>query len=128
MTTTETNATATTSTQSVLGGLQGVRDAITVGRVFGDAYEPDGVTIIPVARVRGGGGGGGGEDQDDGSGFGTGFGISSRAVGAYEVRDGTVTFRPALDVSGLLRGAQVLAGIIAVCVTLVKRAQHRRPS
>ena len=36
------------------------RDAMTVKRVFGDSYEKDGVTIIPVANVMGGAGAGGG--------------------------------------------------------------------
>lgn len=116
--------------QSVLDGLQEVRDAITVRRVFGDAYEPDGVTIIPVAHVRGGGGGGGGvgaetDEGSDGSGFGTGFGVTSRPVGAYAVSGGTVEFRPAIDVYGLLKGALVLAGIITICVTTLKRAKYQ---
>jgi uncharacterized spore protein YtfJ len=38
--------------------LQGARDAISVKRVFGDAIESEGVTIIPAAKVGGGGGGG----------------------------------------------------------------------
>lgn len=29
------------------------RDAITVKRVFGEPYERNGVTVIPVARVKG---------------------------------------------------------------------------
>ena len=37
------------------------RDVLTVKRVFGEPYEKDGVTVIPVARVGGGAGGGGGE-------------------------------------------------------------------
>ena len=129
MTVTQNDTTTdSTSDQSLLGGLQQVRDAITVRRVFGDAYEPDGVTIIPVAHVRGGGGGGAGENHDEGpvgGGFGTGFGINSRPVGVYEVRNGTIEFRPAIDISGLLKGAQVLAATIAVCVTIVMRAKHR---
>ena len=28
-----------------------VRDAFTVKRVFGDPYEKDGMTVIPVAKV-----------------------------------------------------------------------------
>ena len=31
------------------------RDALGVKRVFGEPYDKDGVTIIPVARVQGGG-------------------------------------------------------------------------
>jgi len=36
------------------------RDALTVRKVFGEPYEKNGVTMIPVARVQGGAGGGGG--------------------------------------------------------------------
>jgi len=39
--------------------LQGARDALTVRRVYGEAIERDGVTVIPAAMVIGGGGGGG---------------------------------------------------------------------
>ena len=34
--------------------LNQARDAMTVKRVFGDPYEKDGVTVIPVANVMGG--------------------------------------------------------------------------
>ena len=37
----------------VLEEIRGHRDALTVGRVFGDAYELDGMTVIPVGRVAG---------------------------------------------------------------------------
>ena len=36
--------------------LQGARDAISVKRVYGEPIERDGLTVIPVAAVRGGGG------------------------------------------------------------------------
>ncbi len=112
---------------AVMAELKESRDAVSVRRVFGEPYECDGVTVIPVARVGGGGGGGGGggEGPEDGpsagsgSGFGSGFGINARPVGVYEVRDGKVTWKPAVDAGRLARGGQVLAGIIAVCVTLV---------
>ena len=39
--------------------LNHARDAMTVKRVFGDPYEKDGVTVIPVANVMGGAGAGG---------------------------------------------------------------------
>jgi uncharacterized spore protein YtfJ len=118
-----TNTTFERSGTAVLDSIRGTRDAISVRRVFGDPYEVDGVTLIPVARVAGGGGGGGGEgqgkDAETGSGFGTGFGLQARPVGVYEVHDGTVEWKPTIDVSFLVRGGQVLAGIVAVCVTLV---------
>lgn len=115
-------------TAAVLDEIRGTRDALTVGRVYGDAYEVDGVTLIPVARVAGGGGGGAGEDESkpgSGKGFGTGFGMRARAIGMYEVRDGTVTWKPAVDATGLAKRGQVLAGIIAVCVTLVLLVRSR---
>jgi len=46
-----------------LSKLDAVRDVLTLKRVFGEAYEVNGVTVIPVAAIRGGGGGGGGEDS-----------------------------------------------------------------
>ena len=36
---------------SVLDEIRGTRDALNVRRVFGDAYELDGTSVIPVARV-----------------------------------------------------------------------------
>jgi uncharacterized spore protein YtfJ len=105
------------------------RDAITVKRVFGDPYERDGVTIIPVAAVMGGGGGGAGEAPDGGgSGSGGGFGISARAAGAYVIRDGTVTWRPALDLTRVILGSQVVAlvAILAIRGVLKARIKARR--
>lgn len=106
----------------ILEGITGARDALTVGRVFGDPIEADGVTVIPVARVRGGAGGGGGESADSdepGSGFGGGFGLDARPVGVYEVHDGELCWKPALDVTRLARGGQVFAAICVICLTLV---------
>jgi len=112
--------------------IRGTKDALTVRRVFGDAYELDGVTIIPVARVAGGAGGGGGqgEEPDDeggrsvGSGYGTGFGMGVSPLGVYEVRGSTVTWKPAMDINRTVKGGQVLSGIIAVCLCLVLVARR----
>jgi uncharacterized spore protein YtfJ len=113
----------------VLDNLRGTRKAMTVRGAFGEAYELDGVTIIPVARVSGGAGGGGGEgtgpEDQGGRGFGTGFGLGVQPVGVYEVRGGAVEWKPAVDVNRLARGCQVLAGIVAVCVTLTVLRRRR---
>jgi uncharacterized spore protein YtfJ len=69
------------------------RSAISVRNVFGEAVERDGVTVIPAARVMGGGGGGG---DTEGNGGG-GFGVYAWPVGAYVIRDGQVTWKPAVD-------------------------------
>ena len=77
--------------------LEKARDAITVSRVYGEPYEKDGLTVIPAARVSGGGGGGAGKDEKGGDGSGGGFGISGKPAGAYVIRHGDVTWRPAVD-------------------------------
>lgn len=100
--------------------LSGVRDAISVKRVFGEPYERDGVTIIPVAAV-GGGGGGGGDTEGNG---GSGFGVGARPVGAYVIRDGDVKWQPAVDVARMaLIG---LAGLVVLRGMLPWRSRRRR--
>jgi uncharacterized spore protein YtfJ len=73
--------------------LHGVRDAVSVRRVFGEPIEQDGVVVIPVAKV-GGGGGGGGDSEGNGGG---GFGLGGRPAGVYVIKDGQVSWRPAVD-------------------------------
>jgi uncharacterized spore protein YtfJ len=116
------------ATQAVANTIKGAKDALTVRRVFGTAYKAGEAQIIPVAKVAGGAGGGGGEGNkpdESGSGFGSGFGLGAYPVGVFEVRNGEAVWKPAVDVNRAIRGGQVLAGIIAVCVTLVLLARRR---
>jgi uncharacterized spore protein YtfJ len=99
---------------SLLDKLGAVKDAMVVTRAFGESYERGDVTIIPVASVRGGGGGGGGEGADPthngtGSGVGMGFGAMVRPLGVYSVKDGEVTWIPAIDVMRVILGGQIIA-------------------
>jgi uncharacterized spore protein YtfJ len=89
--------------------LQGHRDAINVRRVYGDPVERDGVTLVPAALVMGGTGGGGDADGNGGG----GLGVIARPVGAWEIRDGEVRWRPTLDVNRLLVVA-ALVGLVAL--------------
>jgi len=119
---------ATSNLETVLERLNAVKDTMTVSRVFGEAYERDGVTVIPVASVRGGGGGGGGEGeasdaQGSGSGGGVGFGVTARPVGVYVVKDGTVTWQPSIDVMRIVLGGQIVA---AIAIIAVRRLLERR--
>lgn len=101
--------------------LQGVRDALTVQRVFGEPIERDGVLIIPAASVRGGGGGGGDAERNGGG----GFGLTAKPVGTYVVSDGRVRWEPAVDVNRIVLGAQVAAVVIALAIGSVLRARSR---
>ena len=101
--------------------LQGVRDALTVQRVYGEPIERDGVLIIPAASVRGGGGGGGDAEQNGGG----GFGLTAKPVGTYVVSDGRVRWEPAVDVNRIVLGAQVAAVVIALVIGSVLRARSR---
>lgn len=105
--------------------LTNARDAMTVRRVFGEPYERDGVTVIPVASVTGGGGGGTGQDGDGVSGAGGGFGIRARPVGAYVIRDGVVRWEPSLDLTRIILGGQILLALL-ILRAITKRG--RRPA
>jgi uncharacterized spore protein YtfJ len=111
---------------SVFDKLDAVKDTMNVRRVFGDAYEVGGTTIIPVASVQGGGGGGGGEGPTgDGSpmGGGIGFGVKARPVGVYIVNEGQVSWQPALDKTRIVLAGQLI-GLVAILT--VRRLLRRR--
>jgi hypothetical protein len=113
-----------------------VRDALSARQVFGEPVERDGVTVIPAATVIGGGGGGGGTkgpgkgDPDaDGPDTGAGMGVAmvGWASGAFEIREGRVTWRPTLDVTRILLGGlgvALVAGLAAVAA-LGRRSRPR---
>jgi uncharacterized spore protein YtfJ len=98
--------------------LQGARDALRAQTVYGEAVERDGLTVIPAATVRGGGGGGGDCEHNGGD----GFGLQARPSGAFVVHDGTVDWRPAIDVDRLLRAAlAAVAGVLALRLLVSRR-------
>jgi uncharacterized spore protein YtfJ len=90
---------------------KGTRDTLTVKRVYGDPIQSDGVTLVPAAAVRGGAGGGG-EGGAEGGGGG-GFGIVARPIGAYVIRNGNVTWRPAVDLNRVLLLAAAVTYLVA---------------
>ena len=105
------------------------RDSMTVKRVFGEPYEKDGVTVIPAARVQGGAGAGGGEaPQGPGKGSGSGFGVTARPVGAYVLREGELSWRPAVDVNRIILGGQavVIVALLTIRAIIKARAKAKR--
>jgi len=110
-----------------------IRDSLSVKRVFGDAYEKNGTTVIPVARILGGGGGGGGAMPRDVAGAdgavegsGGGFGVIARPAGVFVIKDGDALWRPAVDVTRVIIGAQfvAVAGLLTVRSILKARAKR----
>jgi uncharacterized spore protein YtfJ len=106
------------------------RDVFTVRRVFGDPIEKDGITVLPAAYVMGGGGGGGGAGTDPqgkpGEGFGSGFGVYARPAGVFVIKDGEVSWRPAVDPMRPIFAAQAVAmAALMTWRTLAKARRHR---
>ena len=93
-----------------------VREAITVKRVYAEPYEKDGVTVIAAAVIGGGGGGGSGSDEKGGEGEGGGFGVGGRPAGAFVIKDGQVTWRPAVDPNRLF----AVLGMVAIAFFLTR--------
>ena len=99
--------------------LGGVRDSLRAQMVFGEPIERDGTTVIPAASVRGGGGGGGDSEHNGGG----GFGVHARPAGAYVIRDGSVEWRPAVDVERIARSA--LVAVVALVVLRILAGSRR---
>lgn len=103
------------------------RDVMSVQRVFGEPISSNGVTVVPVAAIRGGGGGGGGApDEHHPEGGGAGFGLTARPVGAYVIRGDQVEWRPALDTTRLIGAGAAVAGLALLTVrTAIKKSRKR---
>lgn len=98
-----------------------LKDSVTVKRVFAEPYEKDGVTVIPAALVSGGAGGGSGKDEKGGEGEGGGYGVKGRPVGAYVIKGGEVSWRPAVDPNRII----AVVGVVVVAYLLRPRGRRR---
>lgn len=109
--------------------IEQARDVLTVRCVYGEPFQTDGMTLIPVARVQGGGGGGEGQAAEDNSpnrGSGGGFGLNASPVGAFVIRDGDVRWQPTVDVNRILLGGQVVAIVALLTLRRFLRSRRRR--
>jgi uncharacterized spore protein YtfJ len=104
--------------------IEAARDSMTVRRVYGEAYERNGVTVIPAASVQGGAGGGSGEEAGK-TGGGGGFGMRARPVGAYVMRGEEVRWEPALDLNRVILGGQVVALVALLVLRSIRRSRAR---
>lgn len=100
------------------------REALGAGRVFGEPYTANGVTVIPAAKIAGGGGGG--TDESEEGGGGAGFGMSARPAGALIIRDdGSVRWKIAFDLNKVIIGAQLVGIAFFVTVWLTERSKAK---
>ncbi len=97
-------------------------------RAFGQAYEFDGISVIPVARVKmaaGGGGESGDENSEGKAGGGMGFAGGIRPIGFIRVKNGRATWVPIWDAQEkiTLAGISLLGALVALALT--RRAAGR---
>ena len=96
---------ATGPADSIIGALASkVGARAGVQAAFGDPIDRDGVTVIPVAKVRFGFGGGSGrgiekgpEKGEIGEGSGGGGGAMTSPLGFIEIKDGRAEFKRTYD-------------------------------
>jgi uncharacterized spore protein YtfJ len=121
-----------TDETGVLDTLRQAAGAATAGRVFGTPVEENGVIMLPVAKVGGVGAGGGGtapaQESDQPEGAGGGFGTTARGLGVFVLKDGKVSWHPAVDVNRIVLGGQLVAitALLVVRHLLRERAARRR--
>jgi len=121
----------------ILDALREIIDTAGADKVFGAPISHDGVIVLPVATVRGGGGGGGGSGpgsaqgdqgaEEASSGAGGGFGVEAKPLGVFVIKNGEVTWRPALDVGKVILAGQLVAvAALLVIRSIVKARRSRR--
>ncbi|TMM35814.1 MAG: sporulation protein [Actinobacteria bacterium] len=106
--------------------LERARDVLTVRGTVGEPIQQDNMVVVPVAKVRSGAGGGMGQETTEREGRGGGFGITSTPIGAFVIKDGDVTWRPAVDINKIIVGGQVVAVVALLTIRAIVKARSRR--
>ncbi len=105
--------------------LQQLAARLRENQIFGPPVERAGVTVVPVARIRGGGGLGGAKGREPHQTNG-GFGFTSQPAGAWVMTEsGKVQWQPAIDVSRIAIIGQVAAALVVLAVLLTRRHRLR---
>jgi uncharacterized spore protein YtfJ len=102
--------------------LDQVRSSIEAKRVYGDPVHENGVTVVPAASVRGGGGGG----TDEEGAAGGGFGIAGNPTGAWVIKEGAVSWKPAIDATKVLVIGELTAMVGLAAWRSVRVAQAHK--
>ena len=122
---------------AVMNVLNRVVEGATVRTVFGEPITRNGVSVVPVAKVRGAGGGGGGSgtapnapsspsgNKATGSGTGGGLALTAEPVGVFVIKGDTVAWRPSVDAGRVILGAQVVAVVALLTLRAFLRWRRR---
>jgi len=121
-----------TNNTSVLETVKEMVQNTTAEKVYGKPITQEGVTVLPVAKVSGGGGGGSGtgpgEDGQEAGGTGGGLGLAAKPLGVFVIREGRVSWRPAVDVNMAILGSMaVMVAAIVTAGVLIKARMRRTP-
>jgi uncharacterized spore protein YtfJ len=105
--------------------IDNIQERFTARLVYGDIIEQDGLVVLPAIRVVGGGGGGGGTDPEQGEGEGAGFGLWAKPAGAWVFKNGSVRWKPAIDVNAIILGGQLVGISYFVTAWLIGRTKKK---
>ena len=104
--------------------IDNIQERVTARLVYGDTIEQDGLIVLPAIRIVGGGGGGG-TDPEHGDGEGAGFGLRAKPAGAWVFKNGSVRWKPAIDVNAIILGGQLVGIFYFVAVWLIRRSEKQ---
>ena len=93
------------------------------GLVFAEPVERDGVSVIPVAKIRYGFGGREGNLKDGVSGGAGGGGLRAAPLGYIEVKKSGAKFHPILDVTVI---ARIVLGTLFVGIWAASKINRNR--
>ena len=134
---------ASGTTQVAAGLMERLADRLggkaSVAAVFGDPIASDGVTVVPVAKVRFGFGSGAGLDSGPGKpgeagrggrsseGARGGGGVEAKPLGFIEIKDGAAAYRPVREPwSEAVIPLAAIAAVLALRIVRSLVRQRRR--
>ena len=120
--------------EEILNRIGQVHERASVRTVFGEPFQVDGRTIIPVAKVQYGFGFGVGrskekekEDEESGEGGGGGAGVSIRPIAVLEITGQETKVKPVVDVTRLALAGMLLAAWNVLWITYtIRRVAAKR--
>jgi uncharacterized spore protein YtfJ len=121
--------------EEMLNRIGQVHERASVKTVFGEPFQVDGRTIIPVAKVQYGFGFGVGrskekekEEEESGEGGGGGAGVSIRPIAVLEITGQETKVKPVVDVTRLALAGMLLAAWNVLWITYtIRRVAAKRP-